>query len=60
MNKEERKNPEIINRSRKKRIAKGCGRSVQEVNRLIKQFAQMKNMVRKMGDSKKMDFPFKI
>ena len=60
MNKEERQNPEIINGSRKKRIANGCGRPIQEVNRLMKQFAQMKNMVKKMGDIEKMNFPFKV
>lgn len=38
----ERNNPSIINSSRKKRIAAGCGRQVQDVNRLLKQFEQMR------------------
>ena len=40
----ERKNPEMINGSRRKRIAKGSGRNMQEVNQLLKQFFQMKKM----------------
>ncbi|MFJ8261563.1 signal recognition particle protein [Rummeliibacillus sp. NPDC094406] len=44
----EKTNPEIINASRKKRIAKGSGSSVQEVNRLIKQFEDMKKMMKQM------------
>lgn len=46
MTKEERKNPDIIKASRKIRISKGCGRSVEEVNRLLKQFEQMKQMMK--------------
>ena len=42
MTKEERRNPDIIKASRKTRIAKGCGLSVQEVNKLLTQFDQMK------------------
>ena len=45
----ERTNPEIINASRRKRISKGSGRSVQEVNRLIKQFDEMKKMMKQMS-----------
>ncbi|MDD3453688.1 MAG: signal recognition particle protein [Bacilli bacterium] len=48
MTKEERKNPDILKASRKIRIAKGSGRSVEEVNRLLKQFEQMKMMMKKM------------
>ncbi|PIC75183.1 signal recognition particle protein [Sporosarcina sp. P17b] len=44
----ERENPEIINASRKKRIAVGSGTSTQEVNRLLKQFEEMKKMVKQM------------
>jgi signal recognition particle subunit SRP54 len=44
----ERRHPEILKASRKQRIAKGSGRSVEEVNRLIKQFEQMKAMMKKM------------
>ena len=46
----ERKNPEIINGSRKKRIAKGSGRSIQEINKLLKQFEEMKKMMKMMTD----------
>ena len=45
----ERKNPKLINGSRRKRIAMGSGTSVQEVNRLLKQFKQMATMVKKAG-----------
>ena len=47
----ERKNPEILNGSRKKRIAIGSGTTVQEVNQLIKQFNQMKKMMKIMKKS---------
>ena len=52
----ERRFPKTINGSRKKRIAKGCGLQVQDVNRLLKQFTQMEKMMRKMsrGGMKKM------
>ena len=49
MTPEERKNPEIIKASRKTRIAKGSGRSVQEVNQLLTQFDQMKKMMKQMS-----------
>lgn len=45
----ERSNPAIINSSRKKRIASGCGRQVQDVNRLLKQFEQMQLMMKRMN-----------
>lgn len=48
MTKEERSNPDMINPSRKRRIAKGAGVDVSEVNRLIKQFDQMKKMMKQM------------
>jgi len=44
----EKTNPEIINGSRKKRIARGSGTSIQEVNRLLKQFEDMKKMMKQM------------
>jgi len=44
----ERSQPTIINASRKKRIAKGSGSSVQEVNQLMKQFTQMSKMMKMM------------
>ena len=47
----ERKNPDILNGSRKKRIAIGSGTTVQEVNQLIKQFNQMKKMMKMMKKS---------
>ena len=46
MTKKEREFPQLINGSRKKRIAKGSGTSVQEINRLLKQYLQMKKMMR--------------
>lgn len=49
MTKEERANPAVINGSRRKRIAKGSGTSVQEVNQLLKQFDQMKKMMKSMN-----------
>ena len=48
----ERKDPTLINGSRRARIAKGSGRPVQEVNQLLRQFAQMKKMMKKMGKMK--------
>jgi signal recognition particle subunit SRP54 len=46
----ERKHPEVLKFSRKRRIAAGSGRSVEEVNRLIKQFEQMKQMMKMMSN----------
>lgn len=48
MTPKERKNPDILKASRKIRIAKGSGRSVEEVNRLLKQFEEMKKMMKMM------------
>ncbi len=48
MTPEERSKPKVINNSRKKRIAKGSGTSVQEVNQLLKQFTQMSKMMKMM------------
>lgn len=58
----ERTTPEIINANRRKRIAKGSGTSIQEVNRLLKQFNDMKKMVKQMSNmqqkgNKKMKMP---
>jgi signal recognition particle subunit SRP54 len=50
MTKQERRNPDILNGSRKKRIARGCGRSIQEVNKLLKQFEDMKRMMKQIND----------
>ena len=52
MTPKERKNPDIIKADRKKRIAAGCGQSVEDVNRLLKQFDQMKDMMKKMKNMK--------
>ncbi len=49
----ERKNPDVLNGSRKKRIAKGSGRSIQEINKLLKQFEEMKKMMKMMNDMTK-------
>jgi signal recognition particle subunit SRP54 len=48
MTQEERRNPSILKASRKKRIASGSGRSVEEVNRLLKQFEEMQKMMKMM------------
>ena len=64
MTKEERNNPSILNGPRKKRIANGSGRSIAEVNRLLKQFEEMKKMVKQMssltkGKKGRFKFPFR-
>lgn len=46
---EERGNPDLLNMSRKNRIARGCGKSIHEVNQFIKQFEQMKKMMHSMS-----------
>ena len=56
MTKKERLNPQIINSSRKQRIAKGSGTSVQEVNRVLKQFEQTKMMMKQMKNNKMFRF----
>lgn len=63
MTKEERANPSILNGPRKKRIANGCGRSIADVNRLVKQFEELKKLMKQMNDMQKgkrgkMKFPF--
>lgn len=61
MTKEEKQKPEIINASRRKRIAAGSGTSVQDVNRLLKQFQDMKKMMKQMTSmSKKKKKGFKF
>lgn len=64
MTKEERNNPSILNGPRKKRIAEGSGRNIAEVNRLLKQFEEMKKMMKQMnaltkGKKGKFKFPFR-
>jgi len=53
MTKQEKLTPDIINSSRRKRIARGSGRPVQEINRLLKQFEEMKKMMKMMGGMQK-------
>jgi len=55
---EERNSPDIISGTRRKRIALGSGRSVQEVNQLLKQFQAMRNMMKKIGKKGGMKIPF--
>jgi signal recognition particle subunit SRP54 len=52
MTKEERREPDIIDGSRRKRISKGSGTTVQEVNQLLEQFKQMRTMMRQMRTGK--------
>lgn len=56
MTAEERANPKLLNYSRRKRIAAGSGTEVQDVNRLIKQFEQTRDMMRRMVKNKKLPF----
>ncbi|MFZ1750959.1 MAG: signal recognition particle protein, partial [Saprospiraceae bacterium] len=55
MTPKERSNPELLNMSRKKRVATGSGKSIHEVNMFIKQFDQMRKMMHMMSKSKGMD-----
>ncbi len=57
MTKKERKDPSILNYSRKTRIAKGSGTTVQEINQLLKQFEQTKTLMKQFKNGKKR-FPF--
>lgn len=57
MTPKERRNPDILKASRKQRIAKGSGVSVEEVNRLLKQFESMKDMMKKFSNGN-MKMPF--
>lgn len=57
MTPKERRNPDIIKASRKTRIAKGCGLSVQEVNKLLSQFDQMRKMMKQISNGN-MKMPF--
>ncbi|MBR6556001.1 MAG: signal recognition particle protein [Clostridia bacterium] len=53
MTKQERENPDLLNFSRKKRIAAGSGTKVEDVNRLLKQFAMLQNLTKQMTNPKK-------
>jgi len=55
MTQEERRNPQLLNGSRRKRIAMGSGRTVQEVNRFLKQFEQMQKMMKTLSRGKRRD-----
>jgi signal recognition particle subunit SRP54 len=55
MTPEERRRPQVINGSRRARIAKGSGTSVQQVNGLIKQFAQMRKVMKQLGKGRMPD-----
>ncbi len=59
MTKEERENPDILNGSRRKRIAAGCGQKVEDVNRLMKQYEQMRQMFKQFGKKGKKRRGFK-
>lgn len=52
MTREERRNPEIINGSRRKRISRGSGSTPQDVNQLLNQFDQMRTMIRQVSSGK--------
>ncbi|WPM32344.1 signal recognition particle protein [Hydrogenobacter sp. T-2] len=65
MTKQERRNPKIINMSRKQRIAKGSGTTVSDVNKVLKDYEEMKKMIKKLKNMQgmpqlpKFPFPFK-
>lgn len=59
MTEEERENPDLLNGSRRKRIAAGCGQKVENVNRLMKQYEQMKQMFKQFGKKGKRRMGFK-
>ena len=50
MTRREREHPEMLNASRKQRVAKGSGTSVEEVNKLLKQYEQIKKMMKQFAD----------
>ena len=54
MTKKERENPDLLNNSRKRRIAKGSGTTVQDVNRLLKSYEEMLRLLKKMKKPGKM------
>jgi signal recognition particle subunit SRP54 len=57
MTPKERRNPEIIDGSRKRRIADGSGNSVQHINQLLKQFVGMRKMIKNMNKMKFKNLP---
>jgi signal recognition particle subunit SRP54 len=60
MTAEERRNPEIINGSRRRRIAAGSGSDIQAVNQLLNQFKQMQKMMKQLGSGKMPKNPFQM
>lgn len=60
MTPEERRNPEILNNSRKQRIVRGSGRNIQELNKLLLQFNQMRTMMKTMNKMRSSGMPFKM
>ena len=60
MTPEERQNPHIINGSRKRRIARGSGTTIMDVNKVLKQYKDMKKLMKKMKKSGKMKFPMNL
>jgi signal recognition particle subunit SRP54 len=60
MTPEERRNPEILNNSRKQRIVSGSGRNIQELNKLLLQFNQMRNMMKTMNKMRSSGMPFNM
>ena len=58
MTRRERAEPEILNGGRRKRIARGSGTSVQEVNQLLRQYEMLRKMMRRSGKGKRLGMPF--
>ena len=65
MTKQERRNPKIINMSRKQRIAKGSGTTISDVNKVLKEYEEMKKMIKRFKNMQgipqlpRFPFPFK-
>jgi signal recognition particle subunit SRP54 len=57
MTRRERRSPDLLNGSRRKRIAQGSGTQVSDVNRLVKQFEQSRQMMKQLGGGKKRRMP---
>jgi signal recognition particle subunit SRP54 len=60
MTRQEREEPRIINGSRRRRIAQGSGTTVQDVNRVLKQFEEMQTMLKRLGKGRRGGFPMGI
>jgi len=57
MTRNERRNPDLLNGSRRKRIARGSGTQVADVNRLVKQFDHVREMTKQLGGKRRGVFP---